>query len=69
MCSFCVCVQWHADNADVTDDRSFFSFCYPFLFVFLPFVIPIRRAKILIRGHLHHLRHRRAIHPSAGLRY
>ena len=60
---FFVCVQGHADDADVTDDRSFFSFsfCYPFLFVFLPFVIPIRRAKILIRGHLHHLRHPRAI--------
>ena len=63
---FFVCVQGHADDADVTDDRSFFSFsfCYPFLFVFLPFVISIRRAKILICGHLHYLRHPRAIKTS-----
>ena len=60
-----MCVQWHADDADVTMTAIFsFSFCYPFLFVFLPFVISTRMAKILIRGHLHYLRHPRAIKTS-----
>ena len=62
-----MCVQWHADDADVTDDRSFFLFLFVILsslFSF-PFVISTRRAKILIRGHLHHPCHRRAIRREA----
>ena len=58
-----MCVLWHADDADVTDDRSFFLFI--FFVIFPPFVISTRRAKILIRGHLHHPCHRRAIRREA----
>ena len=39
-------------------------FLFVFFVIFPPFVISTRRAKILIRGHPHHQRHRRAIKTS-----
>ena len=60
MCSLCVC-----KGTLITQMlRMTAVFSFYFFVIYPPFVISTRRAKLLIRGHLHHPRHLRAIKTS-----